>query len=466
MKLNLKLVAASMSMLGLISCPTFANSQDQHNMKHHRMSAQEHENYKDEGAVGYKGEGLIAPICPNISMYTLLTDSMSQNVGRAKPTVDCDKPIQIAGGINFDTLWGNRHRGYQGETFERFALNDAYINFTGNVNSWVKAFIELSYTNIEEEPLFEEDDDDTKLGIYSHAYSEHLDLQQGVIIVGAPERYPLFLRLGKQFLDFGRYQIHPMTRSFTQVMTETLQTSVELSFISGWDGMALHGSLFAFENPMSKHDVDDEDEDEFENDELGKTNYGGQIGLGVINDQFGWDVGVGYIYDFTGVNDVAYAVTLFNSGFIDGEGSYEDRVDAATIYGMINSGPFSLSAHYVSALQHFNSEDLSSPDDEDDEDHDDEDNGGAKPWSADITAAYGFNAFEKSQNVYVGYQVSGDAVNLLLPRSRWLVGYGIDVLKNTNVGFELSHDQDYSEDDGGTGDGSFRGILRVGVKFG
>lgn len=455
MKLNLKLVAASMSMLGLISCPAFAYDQNQQNVKQLRSSTQAHQNYKDEGMV-YKDMG---PICPVVSMYTLLTDSMSQNVGRAKPTVDCDKPIQLAGGINFDTLWGNRHRGYQGETYTRFALNDAYINFTGNVNSWVKAFLELSYTNMNEEPLFTEiEEGDATFGIYSHAYTHGLDLQQGIITIGAPERYPLFLRLGKQFFDYGRYQIHPMTRSFTQVLTETLQTGAELSFISGWDGMALHGSIFAFENPMSK---DDDDDAFFFNEHLGKTNYGGQLGLGVLNGQFGWDIGVGYLYDFTGVNDVAYGVTLFSNDSTDGEGTYEDRVDAGNIYAMVNSGPFSLAAHYATALQHFNSTDLSAPDDDDDDDND-----GAKPWAADITVAYGFNAFEKSQNLYASYQVSGEAVNLFLPRTRWLVGYGVDALKNTNVGFELSHDQDYSEGDGGTGDGSFRGILRVGVKFG
>src|ERR1700733_1776679 len=101
-----------------------------------------HENYKEEG--GYKDEGaLVQPVsvCPVVDMYTLYMDAMSQNIGRAKPTVDCNKPIQFAGGINFDTTWGNRTTGYQGEVNDRFALNDAYIDVTGNVNEWVKAFI-------------------------------------------------------------------------------------------------------------------------------------------------------------------------------------------------------------------------------------------------------------------------------------------------------------------------------------
>ncbi len=461
MKQNLKRVVALMSVLGLVSCPAFATAQT----KHYKTTSDNNykDSYKDESTANYKGEAIVpVNICPNINMYTLWMDSMSQNVGRAKPTVGCDKPIQLAGGINFDTAWGNLDHGYMGEVNDRFALNDAYINATGNVNDWIKAFIELSYNNIQDDPLKNASTlpnplsivPEPKPGLYSAGYSlETLDLQQGVIIIGDLQRFPLFLRLGKQFQDFGRYQIHPITRSMTQVMTETLQTSAELSFISGYNGMALHGSIFAFQNPMSKN-----------NGHPG-TNYGGQLGLGVISDQLGWDLGIGYIYDFTGVNDVAYAVTLFNSGDLDGEGSYTSRVGAATVYAMLNSGPFSLTAHYVSALQHFNSADLI--DNEDDDDlFDDDDGDHAKPWAADITGAYGFNAFDKNQDVYLGYQKSGDAVNLYLPRTRWLVGYGIDILKNTNVGFEFSHDQDYSESDEGTGEGSYRGVLRVGVKFG
>jgi len=455
-KLKLKLIATSLSLLGFISHPTLAATESTyHSMKHHKVETQDDKNENP----GYKGEE-VAVACPVTDIYTLLMDAMSQNVGRAKPITSCLKPIQFAGGINFDTLWGNRTQGYQGEVHDRFALNDAYINATGHVNEWINAFIELSYNNIDEDPLKNASltpnplsvVPEPKPGIYSAGYTlDLLNLQQGVIIIGNPARFPIFLRVGKQFLDFGRYTIHPITRSMTQVMTETLQTAAEVSFISGWDAMALHGSLFAFQNPMTS-----------ENNQIGNTNYGGQLGLGVINEKFGWDVGAGYLYNFTGVNDIAYAVTLFNSGSDDGNGSYQNRVGAGTLYGMINSGPFSFSAHYVSALQHFNAADLSGSDDSDDDDHGDS----AKPWAADILAGYGFNAWHYNQNIYLGYQESGDAVNLYLPKTRWLAGYGVDVLSNTNLGFEFSHDQDYREKDGGTGEGSYRGVLRVAVKFG
>ena len=256
MKLKLKLIATSLSLLGFISHPTLAATESTyHSMKHHKVETQDDKNENP----GYKGEE-VAVACPVTDIYTLLMDAMSQNVGRAKPITSCLKPIQFAGGINFDTLWGNRTQGYQGEVHDRFALNDAYINATGHVNEWINAFIELSYNNIDEDPLKNASltpnplsvVPEPKPGIYSAGYTlDLLNLQQGVIIIGNPARFPIFLRVGKQFLDFGRYTIHPITRSMTQVMTETLQTAAEVSFISGWDAMALHGSLFAFQNPIT-----------------------------------------------------------------------------------------------------------------------------------------------------------------------------------------------------------------------
>ena len=476
--MKLKLVVASMSVLGLISCPVLAASDQAEHKHHHRMKHHHEENYKGEEAVeavGYKGE--VVSTCPRVSVYDPILDAMSQNVGRAKATVDCDKPIQFAGGINFDTQWGNLSEGFMGENNTRFTLNDAYINATGHVNDWVSAFLELSYNNIQDTALnganfgrYPTVSTEPLPGLYSAGYTlDQIDLQQGYIMLGNPEKFPLFLKLGKQFLDYGRYSIHPITRSMTQVMTETLQTSAELSFISAWSNMDFHGSIFTFQNQITEIDEDDIDTDFGVIDVAesagnnGKTNFGIQLGVGQVSNQLGWDVGVGYMYNLFGVNDIAYATTAFKGGIDDDGGVvnvdqsfYVDRVSGLTVYGMVNSGPFSLSAHYATALDEFDAIDLGFGDDDD----------GAQPWAFDITAAYGFNYWNRSQNIYVGYQQSGEAADLFIPQYRWTAGYGIDVLKNTNVGLEYSYDKAYDEDDGQDDESTNRIALRVAVKFG
>src|SRR5580700_3309502 len=135
-KMKLKSIITSMVFSGLISSPTFAANKDNNDMP----------------IGGYKGE-LFATPCPSVSMYNPIMDAMSQNVRRAKPTVGCGRPIQFAGGINFDTQFGNLNQGFMGENNSRFTLNDAYLDVTGNINPWVSAFMELSYNNIQNTAL-------------------------------------------------------------------------------------------------------------------------------------------------------------------------------------------------------------------------------------------------------------------------------------------------------------------------
>lgn len=460
--MKLKLVVSSMIVSGLISSPLFAET-------------------KETPTGGYKGEIFAMP-CPKVTIYSPMMDAMSQNVHRAKSTVDCDKPLQFAGGINFDTQLGNLNQGFMGENNNRFTLNDAYINATGNVNRWVSAFVEVSYNNINNTALnsanFGEftliSNQATLPGLYSAGYTlDGLDLQQGYITLGNPALFPLFLKVGKQFQDFGRYTIHPMTRSMTQVMTETLQTSAELSFISLWNSANLHGSFFTFQNQISEID-----ESNVGTSILlpppgkiatnhGNTNFGAQLGIGQVSAQLGWDIGVGYINDMMGVNDIAYAAAFLKSSSTIDDGEpvnvdqsyYWKRVSGLTAYGTINSGPFSLSAHYVTTLQHFDPFDFTTDMSFISED-------GPQPWAADMQVAYAFNAWERAQNIYIGYQQSGDAVELFLPEHRWVAGYGMDVLKNTNIGVEYSNDQGYSISDGGNNENTNRVALRVGVMFG
>ena len=91
---------------------------------------------------------------------------------------------------------------------------------------------------------------------------------------------------------------------------------------------------------------------------------------------------------------------------------------------------------------------------------------GAKPWAGDIQAGYNFVAWSKSQNIYLGYQASGDAVNIPLPKSRWIAGYNVSPWKNIGVGIEVGHDKDYSTSKGGTGNSGNTVAARAGVTFG
>ncbi len=452
--MKLKLVVASMSVLGLVSCPAFAATHHKH--KHHAkkevaVASADYKDYKDMVPV---------EVCPIADQYTTMLEAMGQNMGRAKPNEGCHKLLSIAGGVNFDAKWGNRSMGYQGENTQRISLNDVYVNLYGNVNEWVKAFGSISYNNASGvEGLFPGFGVFAqKAGQYSNVYPVNtLTLEQGYALIGNFDQSPLFLKLGKFYQDNGRYLIHPITRSTTQVLTESLQTAAQVGFLTG---MGFHGDIAAFDNAL-----------------LGRgsyplltrqghktTDYTAALGFDHVTDALSFGVNVSYIYNMDGVNDVAQAISQYQSlNFATTGGSYRNRVGAAAIDAYIGTGPFSLNGDYVSAVNSFSNNDLGSK-------------GqsvvvagtgsGAKPWAGNIQAGYGFNAWSKNQNVYLGYQASGDAVAIFLPKNRWLVGYNVDMWKNTNLGLELDHDNDYSTSDGGTGNNSNLISFRAAVKFG
>ena len=145
--MNLKLVVASMSVLGLVSCPVIATANHAKHKHHHKVMKQEvHHDYKDMGALPAKDE----PACV-ISQASVVLDGMNQNMGRSMPN-PCNpgwfNRIQVSGGINVDVgKFGNRNTNYMGENYQRFSLNDAYLNLAADINEWVKAFASLSYSS-------------------------------------------------------------------------------------------------------------------------------------------------------------------------------------------------------------------------------------------------------------------------------------------------------------------------------
>lgn len=443
--MKLKLVVASMSVLGLISCPVLADTQTKHkhHHHHHHHAMMAHTVAKGDYKGDYKDMGVmpVAEVCPKVDIFDSMLDAMSQNLGRAKPTVHCMDPLSFAGGITFQSNWGNLHSGYTTENPRRLSLNDAYLNLYGNVNDWTQAFASLSYSN------FISTGDPTVLaGRYSNSYTNNaIQLEQGYITFKNQQVTPLFARVGKMFTDFGRYQLHPMVRTLAQSLTESLHTTAQVGFLTQ---MGFEGSVYSFNNTMRNgangHRV---------------PNYGAEIGFMQPSDQLGWDIGLGWMYDYTGTDDIAAAVGTFNGTGFNGA-TTSTRVGGAEVHGDVNSGPFTLGVRYASALRHFNIADLGNKATLATSTK------GAQPWAADITGGYGFSAWGRDQNIYLGYQASGDAINVFLPKNRWIAGYGVNVWKSTNLNLQVNHDTAYSKGAGGTGNSSNTVNLGVGVKFG
>lgn len=460
------LVVASMSVLGLslISYPVLAATQKtqarhKHHHFHKHMAVKKVCHQECRTVCGMPVQP--TPICvaaPRIDCYAPILDAMTQNLGRqTHPCPDWFQRVGVSGGINFDAHWFNRNMGYQGENNRRLSLNDAYINVTALVNDWTKAFASLSFNNttgFNTSPA--EIFNSVKEGVYSAAYTNNrLNVEQAYITFGNFDCSPFFVQLGKQFQDFGRYQIHPIERTMTQVLSESLHTSAKIGFLTP---MGFHGSVYAFDNPLIKL-----------GDGHSDTIWGASLGYDSPQQacqQFGFDFGVGYMSNFLGVNDVAYAVDQFNIETrelgvqTNPFGTYNNTVAAWNVYGDISSGPFNLGARYTTAASHFNANTLSTVFDTT------IGVGAARPWAYDVTASYLFNYWCKCNTVYIGYQQSGEAVNVLLPRNRWILGATTELWRNASVGLEYGYDRDYNVGSNATGKRTSTIGLRGAVKFG
>ncbi|HLB42442.1 MAG TPA: LbtU family siderophore porin [Gammaproteobacteria bacterium] len=466
--MKLKLVVASMSILGLISCPAFAtNAKKKH---HHKMMKQQmtQRDYKD-----YKDMGNMQPapqVC-TVPASDMRMAEMTQNLGRSLPN-PCNpgwfNRIMVSGGLNIDIgHWGNRNAGMMGENYQAISLNDAYLNVGAMVNDWTTAFASLSFsnptTNVNPSVF-----NSFGAAEYSAAYSNNINgnannlvqLEQAYATLGNFDVTPLFLQVGKQFQDFGRYEIHPITASLTQVMSEVLSTSIKLGFLySGF-----HGSVYAFNDPINKV-----------GQSTRPTNYGAALGYDQINDQLGFDLGVAYLYNIIGANDVAYSVVNFTGS------NYNSHVGGYALYADVNSGPFTIGARWTSVSSKFNVNDMPQSGNKDLTATSAAIGSGtavtptgtatgARPWALGVQAGYGFDVWSKNQNIYVGYQSSSQAAGLNLPQSRWLAGYNIDVWKSqnmgtTNLGLEWDHDNAFSRGSGGSGNVTNLISLRAAVAF-
>ncbi len=451
MKLNH--VVASLCVLGLVSGPAFAS--------HHNKQKKTDTTPQTTVHQDYKGMALCT-MDPNDKIMI----EMSQNVGRSLP--DPCKPgwfdrVRVSGGINIDIgKWGNRNANLMGENYQRLSLNDIYLNFDGKVNDWTRVFASINYmtaTTVGNPGIY------NRVGAaeYSAAYANNIggaatntvQVEQAYGTFGNLNVYPVYLQIGKSFQDFSRYEIHPITRSLTQSLSEVLATSAKLGFIAE----GFNGGVYVFNDPIAKI-----------GSSASPTNYGISLGYDYSDEMLSWDVGAGYLYNLIGANDVAFSVNNFTGA------GYNNRAGGVALFGDVNYGPFDLSLRYTQSVQRFNPLDLTK-------------NGninltpgsligsgfpvallgtatGAKPWAAGGQAGYGFEAFGKSQNVYVGYQASGESAGLNLPKDRWLAGYNVYVVKDTSLGVEWDHDQQYSVGNGGAGNSTNLVSLRAAAKFG
>jgi hypothetical protein len=263
---------------------------------------------------------------------------------------------------------------------------------------------------------------------------EDVTVDEAFILLDGKDDFPLYLKAGKLYVPFGRYESNMISDPLTLELGETRETAVEV----GFHHYGVYGSVFVFNGEM---DIDEDD------DRI--NNYGANIGYAMERDNFSFDIGAGWInniYDSNGLTDSldeSYAEAE-SFGF---SASLAEEVPGLAAYAVVTVGPVTVIGEYVAMLED------------------------TKANLADITpgtlAAFGYgdtakaDAFE-AWNLEVGYKFEVVGKPMLVgvgyqgvtngeegyPESRYLGVVSVEIMDSTTVSLEYRHDEYETNDEG------------------
>lgn len=318
--------------------------------------------------------------------------------------------VELSGLIEVEA---SKARDYADEDTSDVTLATVEIGLDARLSEWSSAHLLLLYEEGEE--------------------NDHLLVDEGTIVLGNTEKFPLYLTAGKMYLPFGFYETYLVSDPLTLELGEINDSALLL----GFEASGFYGSLYAFNGHINE--VGEEDEID---------TWGASLGYGYEGDGFGFDVGMDWIS---------------NIGDTDGLGGYleddigidvvDDYVDGFAAHAFFNVGPFGLIGEYVTALDEFEPAEIAF------------DNDGAEPEALVFETTYTMELFNRETVFALGYQTTDEAMDLGLPEVRYLGAVSFALFDHTTLAFEYLHDEDYDRDEGGTGEDGNAATMQLAVEF-
>jgi len=238
---------------------------------------------------------------------------------------------------------------------------------------------------------------------------------------------PLYIKAGRLYVPFGNFSTHMVSDPFTK-FAEARESVALLGINTG----AFYASAYGF-NGITQDDARNTID-----------HYGANLGFGQTTDKMSFDVGIGYI------SDIGDSGSL--EGFFADVDDY-DYVDGANAYLNFSAGALSFNGEYITALDNFKTQHLAFNGD------------GAEPKAYNAEVGLDINLAGYGTTFAVGYQATEEALALQLPESRIIGALSVGVYTNTKLSLEYALNEDYSVEDGGTGEDSTSVVLQLAVKF-
>ncbi len=395
------------------------------------------------------------------TLKTGKTDAMKAKIAKMEAVLDnnqgqaysfADLPmagwqnrVTVSGLVGVDGTWSTRTRAGTAATSNRFANNDdlgsldlnvANIYVDAEVNCYTTVHLGLAYNNT----------NDLRAADHPRWNANNFYLDEGYVTISNFAKSPLYLRVGKQNVDFGNYYRFPITASLTQLLSETqANAGATLGFV---DASGIYASAYTFKGANTQ------------NVPAGRqriNNAGARVGYQGSFNNVGFNANVDYIYS---MDDVFFA----NAGSLANNGG-ANRVGGLAAHLNATFGQFDGAVDWVMALKDSNRYNFNSAQ--------------AAPKAVSAELGYSFDMMGLPSRVAAGYQHSWEALGstamVQLPQQRVTAQYGVELGRNTDLTLQGIYDHDYDTTDTanngglfvrtGTNRASFTLVARLGVRF-
>jgi hypothetical protein len=299
---------------------------------------------------------------------------------------------------------------YEGNDESDISLATVELGIDADLHKYVSGHILL---------LWEEDE------------TEPMDVDEGYFTLGNTEFFPVYFQAGKMYVPFGNFESHMISDPLTLELGETRESAALL----GLEYCGFYVSGYAFNGDINEVGEDDEIEC-----------FGFNGGYAFENEQFSLDIGGGWINSI-GESDVITDALLTDE--------LDDYVDGFCAHAIISWSGLTLIGEYVGANDDFETGEL------DFRGH------GAEPEAWNIELGYTFPVGAREAFVAVAWQGTDEALALELPEDRYMAGVGIEVFAGSGatLSLEYAHDDDYDENDGGTGNEADMVTMQMALEF-
>ena len=284
---------------------------------------------------------------------------------------------------------GSASEDFEGINESKFELATVELGFDARANDWASGHVLV---------LYEEGGDGKVL------------IDEGYITLGNTEQFPLYLTAGRLYVPFGKFETNMISDPLTLEIAETRETALQVGFAA----RGIHGSVFAFNGDTNEGGGDSRIEQ-----------FGANLGYLLEQEKFSLDIGVSYMNsmgDSDGLSEMLEEENLLDADYVDGLG----------VYAIATIGPVSLIGEYITALDDFDGSD-------------------SQPMAFNFETGYSFVLAGKESSFGVAYQGTDDLAGML-PESRILTTLSMTIFPATTFSIEYAHDEDYDENEGGTGE--------------